>query len=163
MNEVTTEKKGMSKGCLVGLIVLGVLIVVIAVLGVVCYMNQDSIMKFGVNTMIAEVKTQLANSPNPAMDTTAFNAIADEFSRKMDAGEVDMQKMGSLAQVVQGIIEDKVVDSVEVMAFVDAMVDVYPELGDMVPELEMMEHGSGMMDSTMMDSSMMESDMEGMQ
>jgi len=152
MNEVATEKKGMSKGCLVGLIVLGVLIVVIAILSVVCYMNKDSIMKFGVNTMITEVKVQMANSPNPGMDTTTFNAIADEFSRKLETGEVDSQKLSAMAAVIQNIIEDKVVDSAEVIDFVNAMVAVYPELGDMVPEQEpMIEVDSSMTDTVMED------------
>jgi hypothetical protein len=157
MNEVVTEKKGMSKGCLVGLIVLGVLIVAIAALSFVCYLKKDSIMRFGVDAMVAEAKTQVANNPSTPIDSATFNAVADSFSTKLNAEEVDMQKMGVLAQVIQGIIEDKVVDSAEVIVFVDAMVDYYPELAAMVPEMPMTGADSIVIDSTVMDSSMIDS------
>ena len=127
------KRKGMSKGCLIGLIALAVVIVLVVIAGITCYVKKDEILKFGVVTMVTGVKTQLADNPVEGIDTVAVNAMADAFVEKTNASEMDPEKMALFGQTVQGLLSDKELDSVEVSEFMKAMVDYYPELEELMP------------------------------
>jgi len=71
------QKKRMSKGCLVALIIVGILIIAVVVGGIVCYANRDKLVKFGAVTIIEQVKQHVATDPQPGVDTVAVNAVAD--------------------------------------------------------------------------------------
>ena len=127
------KRKGMSKGCLLGLIALAVVIVLVVIAGITCYVKKDEILKFGVATMVTGVKTELGNNPVEGIDTVAVNAMADAFIEKTNASEVDQEKMALFGQTVQGLLSDKVLDSAEVLEFMKAIVDYYPELEELMP------------------------------
>ncbi|MBN1212747.1 MAG: hypothetical protein JXA92_09240, partial [candidate division Zixibacteria bacterium] len=73
------QKKGMSKGCLVGIIVAAVILVIIIIAGITCYVYKDDLAKMGVVTVINGFKTNLVENPVEGVDTTQFNAMADAF------------------------------------------------------------------------------------
>ncbi|MDH4156572.1 MAG: hypothetical protein OEW00_04785 [candidate division Zixibacteria bacterium] len=127
------KRKGMSKGCLIGLIVLAVVIVLVVIAGIVCYSKRDELMKFGMATMVTGVKTELASNPVEGIDTVAVNAMADAFIEKMNTSVLEPEKMALFGQTVQGIIGDQVLDSAEVFMFIKAMVAYYPELEELMP------------------------------
>jgi hypothetical protein len=132
MNE-QPKRKGMSKGCLIGLIVIVVVIILIVIAGITCWVKRDEILKFGITTMVTGVKTELANNPVEGIDTVALNAMADAFVEKTNASDVDQEKMALFGQSVQGLLSDKELDSAEVLEFMKAMVDYYPELEELMP------------------------------
>ncbi len=132
------EKKGMSKGCLVGLIVGIVLIVLVVGGGLICWYKKDAIMKVGVVTMVNGIRTELQKNPIEGVDTVYVNKIADAFLAKLENDEVSMEKMGALAQSIQMIMQDNAIDADEADDFVRLMVEYYPELGDIAPPDETM-------------------------
>lgn len=136
------EKKRMSKGCLITLIIIGVLIVMIVIAGLVCYMKRDDIIKFGVKTLVSGVKVELAENPVEGIDTVNVNAMADAFILKIDSSEIDAEKMAIFSQTIQTIIGDKELDSLEVVNFMEAMVQFYPELEEYMPVEELEEPDS---------------------
>jgi len=136
------EKKGMSKGCLITLIIVGVLIVMIVIAGLVCYMKRDDIIKFGVKTLVSGVKVELAENPVEGIDTVNVNAMADAFILKIDSSEINAEKMAIFSQTIQTIIGDKELDSLEVVSFMEAMVKFYPELKEYMPSEELEEPDS---------------------
>jgi len=127
------EKKGMSKGCLVGLIVGLVLLVLVVGAGLVCWYKKDALLKAGTVTMVNSITAELANNPVEGVDTVLVNQVAAAFIAKTEESEVDLQQFGQFAQNIQRLMNDKVIDADEADQFIDMMVEYYPELGDLLP------------------------------
>ncbi len=130
------QKKGMSKGCLVALIVVGVLVLLVIIAGVTCYFKKDDLVRYGMATMVNSVKIKLSESPATGIDTARVNAISDAFVEKLNESEIDYDKYGRFGQTVQGLMTDKEIDSAEAELFVGAMIDYFPELEQLVPAVE---------------------------
>ena len=129
-------KKGMSKGCLIGLIIVGALVVMVVIAGVTCYVKRAEIAKFGVKTMITGLKTQVNDNPVEGIDTATFNAISDAFLVKLEQTELEVEKLGQLAQTIQPIMSDQAIDSAEAVWYLEALVEYFPDLGELMPEVE---------------------------
>jgi len=133
MNEEVMTKKGMSKGCLVALIVAGVIVVLVGATVILISIYKDEFVKFGVSTLVNGVKTEAKRSPEIGADSVVINAVADAFMERFEAEEIDQQKMDVMAVHVQEIMADTEVNSEEIKRFVNAMIEYYPELADLVP------------------------------
>lgn len=128
------QKKGMSKGCLVALIIVGVLIIAVVVGGIVCYANRDKLVKFGAVTIIEQVKQHVATDPQPGVDTVAVNAVADGLKDHIQQQEtLDMEGLGMLMQDLQPYASDVKIDSIDASRFIDAAVKYLPSLADRIP------------------------------
>lgn len=141
--QMQTSKKGMSKGCLVALIVVGVLIVMVVVAGIVCYAKKDELLRSGAVLTINEIKTQLAEKPAEGVDTVQVNRMADAFVERLRQQEVDLEQYGLFMQQMQAILQDEKVDSAEVRHFRDAMVAFFPDLQSLeepAPNLDTIDH-----------------------
>jgi len=122
------KKTGMSKGCLIALIVTAVLIVLIIVAMITCYAKKDEIMKFGATTLVAGVKQMIAENPIEGIDTAQVNALSDNFVEKLNSEEINPEKFSIFFQRIQNMANDKVIDSIELVEYMDAIVEYYPEL-----------------------------------
>lgn len=130
------QKKGMSKGCMVALIVVGVVVVLIMAMAVTCWMKRDDLARFAVRTLIESSKTQLAENPDDGIDSERFNAMADAFMMRMDSTELDYVKYQAFLEKIKEIPGDQVVDSTEVVLFMESMAEYFPELEEMLSRLE---------------------------
>ena len=138
----------MSKGCLVGLIVGLVLLVLVVGAGLVCWYKKDAFLKAGTVTMVNSITAELANNPVEGVDTGLVNQVAAAFITKTEESEVDLQQFGQFAQDIQRLMNDKVIDADEADQFIDMMVEYYPELGDLLPpEDEPVEDTTAVIDS----------------
>ena len=125
------SKKGMSKGCMVGLIVGGVLILLVIIAGVTCYMKKDALFKFGAVAITEQIRTSAVENPQPGVDTETLSALTDQFAEQLNkADSVDFEQVGIFVQTVQSIPGDDIVDSIEAKQFIGAMIALIPELGD---------------------------------
>ena len=127
-----TKKKGMSKGCMIALIVVGVIAVLVIAAGVVCYVKKDALMKVGVVTMVNSIQKELVDNPVEGVDTVQVNRVSEIFVQKLNEEELDMQRYGVFAQEIQGIMSDQVIEAAEAERFVQAMIDYFPELGELI-------------------------------
>ena len=131
------ERKGMSKGCLVALIIVGVLVVLIAIAGVTCYMNRDALARYGAVTMISGIKTIMAENPADGVDTVVVFAVTDAFIEKLQADEeIPTEEVALFMQSLQPIVSDEKIDADEAVEYIELMVSLYPELADLVPETQ---------------------------
>ncbi|HVP07383.1 MAG TPA: hypothetical protein VMS71_06035 [Candidatus Acidoferrum sp.] len=126
MEEV--QKKGMSRGCLVALIVAGALLLLIVVIAVTCYVKKDDLAKWGVTSLVTKVKTDLAKTPVTGVDTVKFDALADKFLARFNAEKLDFQKLNTLMLTVQRLSTTKTLDSTKVSALTTAITEYYPDL-----------------------------------
>jgi len=128
------QKKGMSKGCLVAIIVAASLVVLLLILFATCWYYKDDLMKMGGVTAVNTLKTNVAENPPAGTDTVYFNAVADAFTARMkDDPEVDMVKYQEFFQTVQYAAGRKDVDAALVDRAIQAMIGYYPELREIQP------------------------------
>lgn len=141
------EKKGMSKGCLVGLIVGIVLVVLVAGIALTVWYKWDDIKKAGVVTVAESLRTELNDNPVEGVDTVQVNRVTDGFLAKLDTDQVTIEQLSQFMQSVQSIMADQAVDAEEADIFVQAMMDYYPDLAELAPVEESMEDTSAVADS----------------
>lgn len=123
------QKKGMSKGCLVALIIVAAVVVLVAIGMGTCWYYKDDLMKMAATTAINELKTKIAEAPPEGVDTVYFNALADGFSAKMkDDDKIDMVKYSGLIQTLQDAARGAALDADMVEQVERGMTSYYPEL-----------------------------------
>jgi len=127
-------RKGMSKGCLVTLIVVGAVIVLVLILLGVCWIYKDDLAKMGANTLVNSLKTELAQHDYEGIDTVQFNTMADAFMERLDEEEpLDYEAYMLFLTSVQQVMEDKTFSIDEVPMVQEAFVQYYPELREFLP------------------------------
>ena len=125
----TTPRKGMSKGCLVGLIVTTALVVIVIAGVILIYVFRGSFVKFGAATSVREVKILIAKAPPDGLDTVQFNALADAFVDELKQDEnAQFQPLAVLVQQMLDVVKDKKVTREEAKTTGAAMIGMYPDL-----------------------------------
>lgn len=125
-------RKGMSKGCMVALIVVGALLILIIAASVVCYIKRDDIFKGGLTMGINQVERNIINSEPQGIDTVwvanvvdAFNAQVEGHSfEELQTDPVAIQQLGEFLQAHAG---DEQIDSAEAVTFVRTLIAVFPD------------------------------------
>ncbi len=121
-------KKGLTKGCTIALIVGGVVVVILAGIIILIMMKGEKwAYKMAANTE----RTMLMAKPIDGIDTVAVNKVTDEFLKKLEVGEVDSEKMMPFGSFVRQYATDTKIDSAEAVAYVNAMIECFPELAEL--------------------------------
>ncbi len=141
MTEVV-KKQGMSKGCLVGLIVVGVLLILIIAISITCWVKREDLAKFGAATVVSQMKERIAKEPPSGIDTVQFDAVSDAFVARVKEAKLDPQKFSAFMSEIQAIAKDDKVDSAEAVKFMNAVYDYFPELKDSLSSEQMPETDS---------------------
>jgi hypothetical protein len=121
-------KKGLSKGCMVALIIGIVLLVIVIALSITCYLKRDSVIKWGTQSALTMVKTELAKTPVPGVNSEKFGVVVDSFLARIQAEPLDYTKYQTFVPVMQKLGADKKIDRNEVKELVDAAVTYFPDL-----------------------------------
>jgi len=121
-------KKKLSKGCLVGLIVAGALVVIAVVLVVLVFSKRDDVIKWGTRSAMQMVKAEIAKAPLTGVDTARFGALLDSFVARVNIAPMDYDKHSTFVPVLQKITADKKIDASEVSELRDAIVTYFPDL-----------------------------------
>ncbi|MFZ5981326.1 MAG: hypothetical protein ACOYVF_11905 [Candidatus Zixiibacteriota bacterium] len=127
------QKKGMSKGCMVGLIVAGVILVIIIIGAISCWVFKDDLAKMGMVKFVDGVKTLIVTNPIEGVDTVQFNAVADGFVTRLNETELDLEKYSAFASQLQGFMSTKNLSAEDVGVIQGMMVDYFPDLGAFLP------------------------------
>jgi len=123
------QKKGLSKGCTIALIVGGIILVLIAALIILFLAKGDDVAAWIHSKAVINEMRLIAEADLPGIDTVEVNRVAGEFLAKIDTARYSQgELMPFLVFVRQEGIDEKV-DSAEAVAFVNAMVESFPDLG----------------------------------
>ncbi|NOY89002.1 MAG: hypothetical protein GXO93_06370 [FCB group bacterium] len=122
------KKKGLSKGCLIGLIVVGALLVLIIILTITCYAKREDLAKFAAVTIVNGAKNIVAKTPPQGIDTVQFDAVVDSFIQKINKAPFDKEKYATFFRKIQSVSSDKKIDSTEAIQMMQAMYDYFPDL-----------------------------------
>jgi hypothetical protein len=137
-------KKGLSKGCTIALIIGGIVLVVLAgTIILIMTKGEKWAYKMAANTE----RTLIMAKPIDGIDTVAVNRVADQFLKNLEVGEVDSERMIPFGSFVTQFATDTKVDSAEAVAYVQAMIDCYPELSELYQPLQVIDT-SAVIDTT---------------
>jgi hypothetical protein len=129
---VGSQAGELSKGCLIALIVVGIIVVLVVVGFVLCYHYRADLGKMGAGVMMSGIKTEVAENPSPEVDTAEFNAIADGFMAKLnEEKELEAVDYQRLITTMQNAMQDERIDAEEVESLIEVMISFYPELAEL--------------------------------
>lgn len=115
------QKKGMSKGCLIALVIAGILLVIIVALSIVCYTKRDKIMEWGIVKMMETTqKDILANLPEGMTEEDA-KMVMSNFEQAVKEKRVHAQDMQNIAFTYQEVYKDKKLDKDEAGILLEQM------------------------------------------
>lgn len=123
------QKKGLSKGCTIALIVGGVIFVLVVALIILVIVKKDDFASWAYSKAVISEKRLIAEADLPGIDTIKVNRIADEFLAMVDTARYTQVELMPFVKFVQDGGMDEKVDSAEAVAFVNAMVESFPDLG----------------------------------
>ena len=114
-----TPKKGMSRGCLVGLIVVGILAIIVIGASVVCYVYRGEILEYGLEKTTDMIALEIkANLPEEYTEKEV-----DELFMKLRTAvlneEIDPTRIQNLATQFQEYLEDQKIDVDEARKLID--------------------------------------------
>ena len=124
------QKQGMPRGCVIGLIVAGALLLLLIALFVVCQIYQDDLIKFTINNTLGGMRKALATTPISGIETASVDSIAVGFSSRFDtATAIDYNRLEPLVVAVQtAATSGGKFDSATVASVVKGLVHYYPDL-----------------------------------
>lgn len=122
------QTKGLSKGCTIALIVGGVIFVLVVALIILLITKPDAFTSWAYSKAVISEKRVIAEADLPGIDTIEVNRIADEFLAKVDTARYTQVELMPFVKFVQDGGMDEKVDSAEVVAFLNAMVESFPDL-----------------------------------
>lgn len=124
----------MSKGCVVGLIVVGVIAVLIIVGGAVCWIYKDDLARMPVKTVVAQMQTYLSENEVEGVDPDVFNTVADDFLQRIESEDpLQFEKYGEFITSIQTVSSRQEYTADDYDNVMAAMITYYPELADHVP------------------------------
>ena len=126
---------GLSKGCLIGIIIASSFLFLVIVSGITCYVYREDLAKWAATFSAEGLKGEVARHPE-VVDTVRFNAFIDAFIVRVKADSLDKQRYADFMLAMQPLtkwVEDKMLDSTEIMKISDAMVNYFPDLDSLRP------------------------------
>jgi hypothetical protein len=83
-------RKGLSKGCIIALAVVGGLIVIFVALTILCIKNPDRLIEFGLKAVTAEMKENLPDEYTPEdVDRLIEDFVQGVRDEKVDSFEIE--------------------------------------------------------------------------
>jgi hypothetical protein len=126
--DTPAQKKGLSKGCTIGLIVGGIILVLVVAVIILIIAKKDDLAAWAYSKAVIHEKTLIAKSEIPGIDTVEVNRIADEFLIRVDTARYTQFELNPFMLFVQEYGTDEKMDSAEAVAFLNAMVESFPDL-----------------------------------
>jgi hypothetical protein len=129
------KSPGLSKGCLIGIIIASSILFLIIVTVITCFVYRDDLAKWAATFTVDGLKGEAARNPE-IVDTVRFNAFIDGFTARIKVDSLDKQKYADFMIAIQLLpkwIEDKKFDSSEVGIFSDALIAYFPDLEPLRP------------------------------
>ena len=119
-----TPKKGMSRGCLIGLIVVGILAVIVIGSSIVCYVYRAELLEFGLEKTTDMIALEIkANLPEEFTEAE-IDELFDRLRKAVMSEEIDPTRIQNLATQFQSYLEDQKIDVDEARKLIEEIKDV---------------------------------------
>jgi len=100
------ERKKLSKGCMVALIVVGALIVLALVAMTVCYIYKDELVDFGVAKMTDAVSIEIKKDLPEGYTAETVDSIMIEFKAAFKEKKITSGEMQDISNRLQDIMKE---------------------------------------------------------
>jgi len=121
---MSNQKGAMSRGCMVALVAVGIVVMLVIASMVVCYIYKDDILKLGLtklaDTVVVEIKADLPEG----ISAEDLDKALDNFKNAFDEKKIDGEEVQSLSLLFQEIMKDKKVDGDEAKKFLKEIKEV---------------------------------------
>jgi hypothetical protein len=107
------KKKGMSKGCMISLIVGLIILFIIIALSVVCWVYKDELVEMGLTKMTETIVTEVKANLPEGVTSEDVDRIMDDFTKAFKEGRVDQSELQNLSTMLQEAFKDKKIDQDE--------------------------------------------------
>ena len=123
--ELKTEtKKGMSRGCLIGLVIVGILAIIVIGSGIVCYIFQDELLEWGLEKTTEMIALEIkANLPEEFTEQDVDN-LFDKLKQAIKNKKIDPSKIQKLATQFQLYLEDQKIDEDEAREIMEEIKEI---------------------------------------
>ncbi len=123
--ELKTEtKKGMSRGCLIGLVIVGILAIIVIGSGIVCYIYQDELLEWGLEKTTEMIALEIkANLPEEFTEQDVDN-LFDKLKQAIKNKKIDPSKIQKLATQFQLYLEDQKIDEDEAREIMEEIKEI---------------------------------------
>jgi uncharacterized membrane-anchored protein YhcB (DUF1043 family) len=115
------KKKGMSKGCMIALIVGLVIVFVVIALGIVCYIYKDEIVEIGLNKMTGTIATEMKENLPEGVTAEDVDKLMDEFKQAYKDKKIDQTEIQEISTMVKNMLDDKTIDQEEGRKFMETV------------------------------------------
>lgn len=103
---MTGEKKRMSKGCMVAMIVVGALAVIVIVSGIVCYVYKDELIQAGISKMTEGIATEVKTALPEGYTAEDVDALMEEFNIAFAEEKIDEMELQELSTKFQELYKN---------------------------------------------------------
>jgi hypothetical protein len=113
------QKKGMSKGCLIALIVVAIIAVVVVAIAIVGYVYKDEIVEMGLNKLTETVAVEIKNNLPEGVTAEDVDNLLAEFKQAYADAKIDQEEIQRLSVLLRESFEDKKIDQDEAKRFME--------------------------------------------
>ncbi len=122
------EKKRMSKGCMVALIVVGIIVLLVIALSVVCYVKRDEIAQAVMNKSEQWVTAQIKENLPEGYTEADIDQVVGNFFGAIKSGDISEAQVKKITGQFQTMANDKKIDTAEARQLLEEMKKILSEI-----------------------------------
>ncbi len=103
----------LSKGCTIGLIIVGVIVLLLIIGGIFLWIYKDKILEAGIDYLIDNTETEIVTNLPEGYTEADVNRIMGDLKAAIKNKEVGSEDIQALAQTFQVAMADKTIDQEE--------------------------------------------------
>lgn len=111
----------MSRGCLIALIIVGIIAVIVVAVGIVCYIYQDQIVEIGLNKLSETVASQIKENLPEGYTAEDVDKVIEDFKQAYKDKKIDQEEIQRISAMFQNMLEDKKIDQDEAEEFLEEL------------------------------------------
>lgn len=103
---MSEERKGLSKGCMVALIIVGALVVILIATMIVCYIYKDELVGFGLDKMTEAVSLEIKKDLPEGYTDAGVDSLMVEFKTAFKEQKIDQNEMQTISTSLQELLKE---------------------------------------------------------
>ncbi len=125
-------KPGLSKGCLIALIVAGVVLLILIAMSVVCYIYKDEIIGMGLDKTADMVAVEIKANLHEDLTAEEVDDVMGRFKQAIKDKKLNEFQMKNFIESFQRVMDDRKIDPAEGKKLID---EIRVILGDTPAEI----------------------------
>lgn len=103
---MSEQRKGLSKGCMVALIIVGVLVVILIATMIVCYIYKDELVGFGLEKMTEAASLEIKKDLPEGYTADGVDSLMVEFRTAFKENKIDQNELQEITSSLQDLMKE---------------------------------------------------------